>query len=472
MNLHLLLARGGGLIPVRSQGLPLASVFREPRPAEPVKPRSLYDFTGDMNDLQSQHWALVVPEGPRGERLLARVARLRRHRADQQHMHPDLVPTYKVSPGMTSFEAEEFRLKLSKLPPERQPRYLLILGDADEVSFEFQQYLAVDRFMGRLSFSREEDFEVYADKVLRAEQEPPRTELARTLFFTAYDGTVATTHGHELLISRSLNDCQRSYQRGKFPASEVLELGRRHDLSATELLSSAAKSTPTALLTLSHGNGGPEAGWSSSGEQRQGQGALVLGNGQVLTADAVGRRPFLPGGVWIYFACFGAGTPARSTYAPWLQRLKEVDEDAGHLEAVLGSAPLDGRPFVAALPQAALANPEGPLAVMGHVDLAWSYAYHDVEGNNHAARFTNVLSDLMKHRRAGVSLYSLTSAIASVDARLAMMYQQDSVARYDGAEPPPEFVDRAHLWMARHDLSAYVLLGDPAVRLPIKPPRW
>jgi hypothetical protein len=28
------------------------------------------------------------------------------------------------------------------------------------------------------------------------------------------------------------------------------------------------------------------------------------------------------------------------------------------------------RPFIAALPKAVLANPEGPLAVMGHEDLA------------------------------------------------------------------------------------------------------
>jgi hypothetical protein len=224
---------------------------------------------------------------------------------------------------------------------------------------------------------------------------------------------------------------------------------------------------PAALLTLSHGDAGPPEGWASPTQQRQRQGAPVLGNGESLTVDDVSQRSFLPGGVWLYFACLGAGTPAQSTYTPWLQRLKDAGEGGRHLKSVLATAPLDKRPFVAALPQAALANLEGPLAVIGHVDLAWSYAYHDMDGHNHAARFTNVLKDLMKHRRAGVSLHSLTSAIASVDARLAMLYQQDAMARYEGEEPPPELLDRAHLWMARQDLSAYVLLGDPAARLPI-----
>jgi hypothetical protein len=372
---------------------------------------------------------------------------------------------------MTAFDAEDFRLGLLKLPPEEQPRYLLILGDADEVSFEFQQHLAVDRFVGRLAFPREEDFERYADKVVRAEASPPRAERARTLFFTAHDDTVAVSHGYEHLVSRSLRSCQQAWQRGRFPAGEVLELGSPRDLSADALVAEAAKPTPAALLTLSHGDAGPQGGWSSPEEQRHRQGALVLGNRQVLTADEVGRRPFLPGGVWLYFACLGAGTPARSTYTPWLQRLNEAGEGSRHLESVLATAPMDARPFVAALPQAALANPEGPLAVIGHVDLAWSSAYHDVEGHNQSVRFTNVLKDLMKHRRAGVSLYALTSAIASVDSRLAMLYQQDAVARYEGGEPPPELLDRAYLWMARQDLSAYVLLGDPAVRLPITTPR-
>lgn len=468
MHFHLLLAHTDSHRPVLPQGLALTSVLREPRPDPTARPKHLYDLTGDLNDLPSQRWALVVPEGERGERLKKRVARLRQHRAEQQQLRPEQVQVFPVPRGMTALQAEEFRRKLLKMQKEEQPRYLLVLGDADEVSFEFQQHLAVDRFVGRLAFPREEDFEVYADKVLRAELGAPQAERARTLFYTVHDGTVATSHGYNLLMSRSLRNCQQSSQRGSFPASDVRELGSPQDSSINRLLESAAEPTPAVLMTLSHGDAGPWSGWRSPAEQRQRQGAMVLDNGQVLTTDDVARRSFLPGGVWIYFACFSAGTPERSTYRPWLQRLKDAGEGGQNLDSVLASAPMDARPFVAALPQAALANPEGPLAVIGHVDLAWSYAYQELDGHNHATRFTNVLGDLVKHRRAGVGLYSLTSAIASVDARLAMAYQQDEEARLEGSEPPQEEIDRAYLWMARHDLSAYVLLGDPAVRLPLR----
>lgn len=467
MLFHLLLAYADSQRPVLPQGLALTSVLREPQPTSAVKPKRLYDLNGEPNDLPSQRWAVVAPEGPRGDRLLERVERLRQLRAEQQHLRPDQLRVFRVSPCMTALEAEEFRLKLLKMQSEEQPRYLLVLGDADEVSFEFQQYLAVDRFVGRLAFPREEDFEVYADKVVRAECGEPRAERARTLFYTVHDNTVATSHGYELLVSRSLQSCERSLQRGNFPASEVRELGSPQDFSAELLLASAAEPTPAVLLTLSHGAGAPVDGWNSPAEQRQLQGTLSLGKGQALVADDVARRPFLPGGVWISFACFSAGTPKRSTYAPWLQRLRNANAGGQSLESVLASAPLDARPFVAALPQAALANPEGPLAVIGHVDLAWSYAYQDLGGHNHASRFANVLGDLVKHRRAGVGLHSLTSAIASVDARLAMLYQQDAAALFEGDEPPRDVVELAHLWMARHDLSAYLLLGDPAVRLPL-----
>ncbi|RKG89317.1 hypothetical protein D7V88_12895 [Corallococcus terminator] len=412
---------------------------------------------------------MVVPEGVRGQELRRRVTRLIDHRAAQQKIRPEEVQVFPVAPAMTWQETEEFRCKLLKLAPEDQPRYLLILGDAHEVSFDFQQYLAVDRFVGRLTFPRDIDFEHYVDKVLKAEQNPPRAKRGRTLFFASHDGTDATRHGYERLVCRSLEACEKSHLRGAFPASEVLEVDTAPTVSSEELLASAARPEPTALLSLSHGSAGPMDGWHSAQEQRLHQGELVLANGQLLTASDVSHRPFLPGGIWIYFACFSVGTPARSAYAPWLQRLRELREGGRQLEAVLSTAPLDGQPFVSALPQAALANPHGPLAVIGHVDLAWSYTYHDVEGNNRSERFTDVLRSLMKRRRAGVGLHSLTNSIASIDTRLSMLYHQDEVARAGGCEPTQELLDRAYWWMARHDLSTYVLLGDPAARLSIEP---
>jgi hypothetical protein len=198
---------------------------------------------------------------------------------------------------------------------------------------------------------------------------------------------------------------------------------------------------------------------------------MSLGAGHALTVEDVSGRPFLPGGLWFCFACFSAGTPARSSYAPWIQRL--IDDKAGgpSLASVRASAPVDQRPFVAALPQVALANPDGPLAVIGHVDLAWAYAFQEISGHNHTSRFTGVLRELVKHRRVGVGLNALTRFVSAVNAELTLKYHADEAARTQGDAPPGEAYHRAHLWMARNDLSGYVLLGDPAVRLPISSPK-
>lgn len=470
-RVHLLLAHtdtAGAALP---EGLPVSSVCHEPSPTSSAKPTHLYDLSGDWNDLAIQRWGLIAPEGSRGDRLLDRVARLREHRARQQGLRSEEIRVFRVPPDMSATQAEGFRRTLSRIQKEEQPRYLLILGDADEVSFELQRHLAVDRFVGRLAFAREEEFSLYVDKVLRAEDSAPQTEHARALFFTAHDGTVSIQHGHEHLMSRGLTSCRQSALRGSFPSSELHELDSPRGASAERLFEHVAKPLPTVLLSLSHGNGGPLGGWRSAQEQRQHQGELVLGNGQTLTADEVSRRPFLPGGLWVFFACFSVGTPADSTYTPWLRRLERAGNGGTGLESVLSSRPLDGRPFVAALPQAALANPEGPLAVLGHVDLAWSYAYREMDGYNHATRFAHLLGDWVRHRRAGVGVYAVTSALASIDARLMLLYQGDEVALSSGREPPTEAMDRAYLWMARHDLASFLLLGDPAVRLTLSPSR-
>ena len=466
VRLHLLLARAGDHQPALAPGPELSTVFGELERPSPVRvPPSgrLYDPGGEPNDLSTQRWALVAPTGARGDRLLELVAPLTRRRAEQQGLELDQLPIFRVSPDMSRQEFLAWRHKLQSMPPKEQPRYLLLLGDADEISFEFQQQLAGDHFVGRLAFPDEAGFKAYVEKVLRSESDPPREERARVLFFTAHDGTTATDVGYQALVLPGMKLCAKSRQQGDFPASSVQELGVPGSWSARELSAMAAERTPGVLFTLSHGLGPSPAGWASAEEQRRRQGAMSLGEGQELTVDDVSGRPFLPDGLWVFFACFSAGTPSRSAYDPWLQRLNM----GASLASVRASALVDQRPFVAALPQAALANPDGPLAVIGHVDLAWAYSFQDPSGHNHASRFVGVLRELVKHRRVGVGLSALTRFVASVNAELTLKYHEDEAAIAEGELPTQEPYHRAHLWMTRNDLSGYVLLGDPAARLPI-----
>ncbi len=224
---------------------------------------------------------------------------------------------------------------------------------------------------------------------------------------------------------------------------------------------------PTALLSLGHGEGPPRRGWAP-GERRARQGALSFGRGGRITAADLADRRFLPGGLWFLLACYGAGTPDRSGFEHWARSLKAAGAFPGSTRALLEGLPSPGdRPFVAALPKAALASSEGPLAFVGHVDLAWTYAFREQDDGvrDRASRFTAVLRSALDRRRIGVCFRELSRALGQTDSELASLYDEAE------AGFPTDPVRRGHLWMLRQDLAAYVLLGDPAARLPLRAPQ-
>jgi hypothetical protein len=130
------------------------------------------------------------------------------------------------------------------------------------------------------------------------------------------------------------------------------------------------------------------------------------------------------------------------------------------------------RPFIASLPRSVLANSDGPIAFMGHVDLAWSYSFQELDGStgpkNRLRRFTSLLSYALRRDRVGVAFRELVSCAIAADTELLTLYGQQAAA---GATelPPAQRARLGHLWMLRQDLMGYVLLGDPAARLPITP---
>ena len=469
MDLELLLTHADDRRPTLAEGLPLDSTLNQARPAASQMPTHLWDSGGDPNDLPRQRWGVVAPEGPAGDRLLALIEPLCGLRQEGQGAP---VRIYRAPPhldGPTAAGWKKHVLHDEAVAEAEQPRYLLMLGDLDQLSLELQQVLGSDGFIGRLAFSRDADYEAYVAKVLRWERSPSSAQ-ARTLFYTAHDGSRATSLGYQALISPSLESCRERQSRGEFLARDILEVGDRDDWSVDRLLEQAASPEPSVLFSLSHGLGAPRQGWRSVDEQHALQGAMSLGRGEQLDASALGSQPFLPGGLWFYLACFGAGTPARSAFHTWLSQLRDAGRFAGRLEGLLASLPREGeRPFVAALPKAVLANPHGPLAVIGHMDLAWSYSFQEqgTVAKSRPSRFQGLLHSLVAGRRAGVGLDALWRFFRDANNELTTLYEQQEEAQRRGRPNPVDLTQRAHLWMLRQDLAGYVLLGDPAVRLPV-----
>jgi hypothetical protein len=469
MALELLLAHADGL-PVLRQGLTEGSLRNAPAPEALESPTILWDASGDPNVLQRQRWGLVAPQGPEGKRLLALVDKLKLRREQEQGAP---VSVYLAPPGMDGPTAARWKKRVFRskdVPDAERPRYLLLLGDLDQVSLELQQVLSSDAYVGRLAFPTDAGYEAYVTKVLKWEGTPSREAHPRLLFFTSKDGTAATDMGLRGLIRPSLAACRERQKVGGFPEAELRELIGEGRAPAAQMLAQAAEPRPSVLFSLSHGLGPPKDGWDSPALQRELQGALVLPGGQTLTGAEVASRPFLPGGIWFSFACYSAGTPLRSVYTQWLSQLPpEVDPDAARVLASALRREVD-RPFIAALPQAVLANPEGPLAVMGHVDLAWAFSYLD-QGRDTSAHFFGLLHTLAEGRRAGVALSTLLRFLNEVSIELTTLYNHEASELQEGRPSRVDPVARAWLWMLRQDLAGYILLGDPAVRLPLAPAR-
>jgi hypothetical protein len=237
-----------------------------------------------------------------------------------------------------------------------------------------------------------------------------------------------------------------------------------------ELLRTGGAVRSGVMLSVSHGLGKPRQGWSSLEQQRARQGALRLASGDVLTAEELRNTPFLPEGMWFCLACFGAATPPRSAFQAWLTLLAREGGQKDLSREVLESLPKEGeRPFLAALPQAALANPRGPLAVIGHSDLAWTYGFTaGGSSRSRASRIAGALEVMANGSRAGVALDALMRAYREVNDGLMAEYQERQDARLEGRPDPVDPVEHATRWMERNDLRGYVLLGDPAARLSLR----
>ena len=471
-DLDLLMVHADDDAPVLAGGLAAASARGQRAGDGPATASSFWDEGGDPNDVGLQRWGVIAPRGPEGDRLLALVQPLIQRRRDQQG---DEVKVWRVPPQMTQDEATRWRKREFETGADLNievPRYQLILGDLDQVPLALQQVQQSDGYVGRLAFTREEDYVAYVDKVLRWEALAASAPPSDALFFTVHDGTAATATGHRALVAPGVEVVRRRQAAGQYPARDIIAFGDADAPSPGELLTRAAAAESGVLFTLSHGAGAPRGGWHTPEDQRRRQGAMSFGRAGLLTAEDLHGKAFMPGGVWFMLACYGAGTPSTSAYRHWLAELAAAGQFRSKPEAVLSGLPgPHDRPFIATLPQAALAGRDGPLAFMGHVDLAWTYGFQDPGDGAHArpARYIGITRSLLKRDRVGVALRELIRFFDQTNVELTALLDQEAAARAEGLTVTPDAVRQAHLWMLRQDLAAYILLGDPAVRLPSEP---
>jgi hypothetical protein len=478
--LHLLLTDADEHRPILEAGLEAEAAWQAPKPKQ--LPRRAESPTLERpdaapNDLEAQRWGVVAPQGEEGEAFLQALAPLLDHREQEQGAP---VRRYRVPPTQDAAAAVRWRdevYRAEDVPQEERPKYLLLLGDLHHVSIELQHVLAHSAFVGRIHFSQAsgapdlEGYAAYANKVLSYETRTASAEAPDVLLYTAQDGSQATRLGHQFLVEPCRELIEKRW-KPKRPGMSLQLLP--YDSTGPEgLLRAAGEARAGVMLSVAHGLGQPRHGWASDEEQRARQGALSIAPGHVLTGDLLRSTPFLPGGMWFCLACFGAATPPRSTFQPWLESLAQQRAYAGRPEAVLRSLPRPGaRPFLAALPQAVLANSNGPLAVVGHSDLAWAFGFMEpLASQSRASRIASTLEVMANGSRAGVALDALMRFYRDVNDSLMADYQARQDSLVSGSPDPVDPRSHGYKWMLRNDLRGYLLLGDPAVRLPLRAPR-
>jgi hypothetical protein len=310
---------------------------------------------------------------------------------------------------------------------------------------------------------------------VRWEERPAPAAEGCAILHAVRDGTSATRRGYEALIAPAEEILRRRRGAGDVRYGELRVTGSERPAPDELWAAAATTDGPGVLLSLGHGVGVPRAGTGAGARggaerQRREQGALSFGGGGLVTGADVAGRGLLPGGMWLAVACFGAGTAETSDYRHWLDTLRRTGHAGSGIEHVLDTLAHE-RPFIAAVPKAALADPSGPLAFVGHVDLAWTYSFFDLDDRprRRPGRIVGVIQALLNGHRAGVAMRKLLRFSAEVNTELTALHDAQVRAGRGpvDATDDAERVRRGHLWMLRQDLAGYVLLGDPAVRLPI-----
>jgi hypothetical protein len=155
------------------------------------------------------------------------------------------------------------------------------------------------------------------------------------------------------------------------------------------------------------------------------------------------------GMVAFFFACYGAGTPQLDQFAAQAFKVREKIAPRG---------------FTAALPQEMLRH--GALAVLGHVERAWGYSFISPTGRLTDQSFVTAMRMLMNGAPVGLA------TDVSFDMRYAEL-SSDLSADLEELKWDPGYMDDyeiANRWTANNDARSYIVVGDPAVRIPFEVP--
>jgi len=339
--------------------------------------------------------------------------------------------------------------------PNAIPYYLLIVGSPEAVPYRFQYQLDVQHAVGRVDFDAVEDYARYAAGVVAAESGGFTLPRRAAFFGVVNDDDAETLQARQRLID-PLHASVAGHPKSAGWALDSVPIGAATKSRLAGLLGGDA--TPALLFTSSHGLEFdaddprllPHQGALVCDEWpgRLAWGMRALDAEHYFAGDDLAAAAQPRGLIAFFFACFGAGTPRENNFP---LRRRGVDR-------------LAPRAFGSALPKHLLAHPRGgALAVVGHVDRAWSYAFHwpsaTAPNTSHIAVYLDALIQLLDGYPLGHALDSLNLRGAELSVNLVAEIEDVN----QGKPPDPGRLMR--YWTANNDARNFAIVGDPAVRL-------
>ena len=421
----------------------------------------------DATRLDDAGWGVIFPQYPvsEGERqaevdavreALQPLLRLRREQAGDRFAEwtQGTGKGFRVGADSKSRYLSRHGMGPGPADPAVVPYYLLIVGSPADIPYRFQSQLDVQYAVGRIHFETVDEYAAYAASVVAAETGPTPPARRAAFFGVANADDPATQLSHARL-TRPLAD----WVRAGHPEWTVDSIAPGQATKATLASLLGGDQTPSLLFTASHGvkfaRGSPR--------QLAHQGALLCqdwpGPGQwtqeipqdfYFAGDDLAGDADLLGLIAFFFACYGGGTPQ---YSEFVEHDRPGRTPAGPLEI----APY---PFVARLPMRMLGRPRGALAVVGHVERAWSYSFEWGQAGAQTAVFEDTLERLLNGHPIGSAVEYFNERYAELSTVLSD--ELEEIVRFGRVYDPLEM---AGLWTANNDARGYAIVGDPAVRL-------